>query len=208
MSTHKTKINPYDSPEVFERRNRIRTAKKSRRQLVYAACVLFLAFYFAFCLVITLYYYLSFNSTPDEAELYSISILNERGKTVARTSAEGANKRFGFYISLGQLDKLCDLSVAGDEGKLTIILRESGENLECFTNSSFLYINGNPARLSIPVLYENYEYYLPVELIEQYFMGVNIVYEKGICKMSLADKEAALELKLKSQPLCPPIAEP
>ena len=208
MNRGKSAATPYDSPEIFEKSNRIKEAKRNRRQFVYAAMVVFLTFYVVLCLAVFLYYYISFNSDTGSTTLYSIRILNQKGKTLALSDAEQANKRFGFYISLTDLDKLCDLSVSGARDKLTLILRQSGEYLECFTNSSFLYVNGNPARLSIPVLYENREYYLPVELIEQYFIGVNIVYEKGVCKMSLAGDNPVLELKLKKQPISTPLPEP
>jgi len=209
VATRKSSERTDEVPEVFERRNSIKETKKNRRQMICAVMVVFLTFYTVFSLVVFLYYYISFNSTPDEAELYSINLINQKGKTIAASSVKQANKSYGLYISLTDLDKLCDLSVAGDGDKLTVMLRKSGESLECYTNSSFMYINGNPARLSIPILYENYEYYLPVELLEQYFIGIDIVYEKGVCTMSLVDgSDTALELKLKNQPVSERITEP
>ncbi len=199
---------PLQLPRDFERRNRIKEVKKNRRQMVCAVMVVFLTFYSVISLVIVLYYYISFNSTPSETVLYSVSMVNQKGKTVAAASVSQSNKAYGLYVSLTDLDTLCSLSVAGDGEKLTIMLRKSGEILECFTNSSFMYVNGNPARLSIPILYENYEYYLPVELLEQYFIGVDIKYIKGKCVMSLAEgTDTVLELKLKSQPVLESLTE-
>lgn len=188
-----------------------RRLKKHRRQALLAVMLVFLTFYVIISLFVTAYYYYSFNSTPKAAKLYSVKAVGPTGKTIAAENSEGANKYRALYVSLSTLDKLCDLSYAGDGETLTVMFRNSGEALDCFTNSSFLYINGNPARLTYPVMYEKKlaEYYFPVELVEQYFIGVDVEYKKGDCLLSLTSgRDTVIGLKLKEQQKSQNIAEP
>lgn len=185
-----------------------RRASKKRRQMFYAVMVVFLTFYTVSSLAVFLFYYYSFNRTFSKAQVFAVDIIGERGRSIAFTDVSRANKAYGLYVSLTDLDKLCDFSVAGDDKALTLMLRGSGETLECFANSSFMYINGTPARLSAPILYEDREYYIPVELLEQYFSGFDILYEKGVCAISLAKENGGvLELKFKTQKVSEPIPE-
>lgn len=192
------------------RRKHIKELKKKRLEAICMLLLLFLTFYVVLSLCVGIYYKIKFDSAEKAVMFYDVQTVTGEGKrrkAVTFTDREDANNYYGLYIAFDDLNKLCKLSSAGDSKKLTVIFRDTNEYLECCADSSLIYINTIPTRLSVPILYDN-GYYFPIELISDYFLGVNVVFEdeKEVCTITLTGKP--LELKLKKQTSPERIKEP
>lgn len=178
--------------------------KRKRRALLLVVLSLFLTFYIALSLIVGLWVYISFNHVPSRT-LYGVRTVKYVGtknteKVITSAGSDVSNRGYGLYISAADLDQLCDLSFAGDDKKLTVILPGGKEFFECFADSSSVIINGTGVRLAYPVLYSGGTYYFPVMLVEEYITGIKIVYgEKDKwCRISLENgDDTALGLRFK-----------
>ena len=154
-----------------------------------------MTFYIAISLLLGFGVYYSFNSTAKSVRygVRTVKYVGERKRESVITSANAdtSNRGYGLYISANQLDALCGFSFAGDKEKLTVILPESGDYMECYAGSSLVVINGTRFRLAQPILYESDTYYLPVLLAEEYISGLKIEYSEKdkLCRISLEDGE-------------------
>ena len=170
-------------------------ARRKRRKLLFVILSLFLTFYIAISLLLGLGVYYSFNSTSKSVRygVRTVKYVGEkkRESVIASANADTSNRGYGLYISAEQLDGLCGFSFAGDKQKLTVILPESGDYMECYAGSSLVVINGTRFRLAQPVLYESDTYYLPVLLAEEYISGLKIEYSEKdkLCRISLENGE-------------------
>ena len=111
---------------------------------------------------------------------------------VFTVSAANANNSYGLYIPFSTLTKLCPMSIAGDKDAVAIILPESGDYIKCFSNSSSIWVNDAPCRLSAPVLFEESDWLIPVEMLE-YINGITVTYgENRVCTVYVKDASQLL----------------
>ncbi len=180
--------------EKFERDRRKAQAirrKRQKRERALATVVLLAAVYIGIIGIIAGYGILSFTSAPKSDRVYSLQGYIGEEKVFTLSSAE-ATKTHGVYIPFSVLKKLTPFSVAGDEQKVSVILPDSGDYIKCFPSSSSVLVNDTPCRLSAPVVFEGDDWLLPVEMLE-YINGITVTYQAdGICKISIAEKDARL----------------
>ncbi len=140
----------------------------------------------------------SFNKSGRSPQAYSLR-LNSEGKRLYYFDAEEVNNAYGFYVPFENLSVLCDLSIIGDKDKIIVSVNDSSGSVVCSNNSSLVYVNHNPVRLSSPVLFYN-DFLLPVELIDNYFLGLTVEYDidNYVCNISREEDFGELMLKMES----------
>lgn len=168
---------PLTDEEKFRRDTRKAKAiqrKRARRERAIAVTAVMLAVYLGIVGIIAAYGILSFNSVAESSKVFSVE--GYLGETkVFSVSAANANNSYGLYIPFSTLTKLCPMSIAGDKDAVAIILPETGDYIKCFSNSSSIWVNDAPCRLSAPVLFEESDYLIPVELLG-YINGITVTY--------------------------------
>ena len=200
----------------IERAEAKRERRKEKRRLTLAVLLIFLTIYVALSLLVIVFYYFSFRSGSKSQTLYSVDtarfVLKSNGSykkvLLSSADAEKANMDYGLYVGFDELNELCGFSIAGNGDKLTMIIRGTDEYAELFANSSFLYVNENPVRLSSPVLYKGGKYYIPMEFVDEYVIGIDVVYDddEEICTVSVSEKKNfAVGFKLQKQESIPSV---
>lgn len=197
----------------FEKAERIKERKREQRRLIFAVLLIFLTLYIVFSLIVVAFYYFSFRSGSKSQTLYGVEtakyVLKSNGsykKSIfSSIDAETSNMGYGLYIGFDELNDLCDFSSAGNNESFTLIIRDTDEYAELFANSSFLYVNENPVRLSAPVLNKNGKYYIPMEFVEEYIIGIDVEYDKDekLCTVSIKESKTPIGFKLKTQDSIP-----
>ena len=187
--------------------------KREKRRLTLAVLLIFLTVYVVLSLVVIGFYYFSFRSGSKSQTLYSVKTvrftLKSNGSykktTLSSIDSDTANMSYGLYIGFDALNELCDFSIAGNNEKLTMIIRGTDEYAELFANSSFVYVNENPVRLSVPVLYSGGKYHIPMEFVDEYITGVEVEYDddEELCTVSVTEKSDPVGFKLKKQESIP-----
>ncbi len=164
-----------------------------------AVFIVFLAFYLVISLFIVGLIYYSFNDTAKTTELYSINVIYDE-QSLYKLDAQTANNEYGLYIPFEYLSEIGSFGLAGNGDDATLFIIGTDNRIECTKNSSLIIINGNPVRISAPIIYEENEYYIPVALIENYVNGIDVSYddEDMVCSISsdLGKNDIALKLRL------------
>lgn len=164
-----------------------------------AVVIVFLAFYLAFSLFVGGLILYSFNDTAENTEIYSLRVIYD-DETLYRMDAETANTEYGLYIPFEYLSEIASFGLAGDGDNATLFIIGTDNRIECTKNSSLVIINGNPVRISAPILFQDNEYLIPVVLIENYINGIDVSYDKEemICAVSsdIGKSDVALKLRL------------
>ena len=165
--------------------------KRARREKALAVFAVMMAVYLGVIGIIAAYGILSFNSVAESDKVYSVE--GYMGETkIFTVSAAQANNSYGLYVPFSTLTKLCPMSIAGDGDSVAIILPDTGDYIKCFSNSSSIWVNDAPCRLSSPVLFEESDYLIPVELLE-YINGLKITYgDDRVCTLYRQDAETVL----------------
>lgn len=177
--------------------------KKKRRKSsgsssqFFAVLIVFLAVYIVLSLFVAGLIYYSFNNTSDSSEIYSVSIIYDE-KELYEIDAQDANNEYGLYVPFSYLSEIASFGLAGDGENVTLFLIGTENRIECQKNSSLIVINGNPIRISAPLLYEEGEYLIPVSMLEKYINGIDITYdnEEMICNISSDIGKSDIALKL------------
>lgn len=164
-----------------------------------AVLVAVLAFYLIFSLFVAGIIYYSFNDTGSSVDLYSIKIVYDE-KTLYTLSSAKVNNEYGLYVPFSYLTEICSFGLAGDGDDITIFIIGTDSRIECTKNSSLIVINGNPIRISAPILYSDGDYLIPVVLLNNYINGINVGYDdkKKVCTLSsdLGKTDVSLKLQL------------
>lgn len=165
--------------------------KRARREKLTAATAILLAVYLGIIGIIAAYGILSFNSVAESNKVYSVA--GYLGDTkVFTVSASNANNSYGLYIPFSTLTKLCPMSIAGDKNSVAVILPDSGDYIKCYANSSSIQVNDSPCRLSSPVLFEEDDWLIPVEMLE-YINGIEITYGTDrVCTVKIQSEDTYL----------------
>jgi len=165
--------------------------KRARREKLLACTAVLLAVYVGVIGIIAAYGILSFNSVAESNKVYSVEGYLGETKVFTVPSSRATNS-YGLYIPFSTLTKLCPMSIAGDKDAVAIILPESGDYIKCFSNSSSIWVNDAPCRLSAPVLFEEQDWLIPVEMLE-YINGITVTHgENRVCTVYVKDASQLL----------------
>ncbi len=198
-------------PLTEEQRKQIEARKLAKKKQnkrirtnILIVSFIFLTCYALISLLVVGLIYLDYNSIDAETVmpvvLYSTPKTNkEKEKALVTCPAEDVNMNGGLYIPVSALSKMTDIGTVGDSQKLTLVLRDTGDLIVCIPDSSTLQLNGTPVCLSLPVVRKNYEYYLPIELLEKYAVGVTVTAEgegdDRFLKLRLSEYEGSVGIR-------------
>lgn len=188
---NKRKLTEEEKTARDARRVKAIQKRRARREKAIAVFAVMMAVYLGVIGIIAAYGILSFNSVAESDKVYSVEgyMGEERIFTV---SASRANNSYGLYIPFSTLTTLCPMSIAGDKDGVAIILPDTGDYIKCFSNSSSIWVNDAPCRLSSPVLFEESDYLIPVELLE-YINGLDVTYgDDRVCTVYRQDSDTVL----------------
>lgn len=181
------------------KKRRKKKKKSGNGAQIMAVLVVLLAFYLVFSLFIAGLILYSFKETADNTEIYSLNVVYDE-RILHKMPAETANTDYGLYIPFEYLSEIAAFGLAGDGDIATLFIMGTDNRIECTKNSSLIIINGNPVRISAPILFDNNDYLIPVTLIENFVTGIDVTYneEKMICSISsdLGKSNVSLKLKL------------
>lgn len=130
------------------------------------------------------------------ATVFLVKILNYGEKAEAPSSVifstEGKNKNYDYsdivrdgiyYLDFTKLAQLCSLSQSGDK-ELIIYSTASGEQIRFAPPSRTVTINGNSITASGAILSENDRLLVPIDLIQNYLIGLDVTVDEGINEKS------------------------
>ncbi|MBR6594131.1 MAG: hypothetical protein IKK83_02985 [Clostridia bacterium] len=172
--------------EIAERKIKEAERRRERRQTFFVRFVFGAAVYLVCCLLIVgivaaLYLSSGGESTP------ALSIVNGQDKELYRIPADSFIMDGTPYISATGLAYLYDFTLAGDKNQVTLHFHNIDQSISLYKDSSSVLINGSFVRIGAPIIFKN-DYYIPMELIKNYFVGAIISYDskKGVAKLSVA----------------------
>lgn len=141
--------------------------------------------------------YLIYDSTSDRAELYSLK-LTKNGKTIKTVSSASANNVYGLYVPYSAVSQIADIGIAGDGVRINLVCLPSQSMITCTDDSTQIYVNGSSARLSVPVMFTENDYLLPIELFQNFVFGIDVSFNEstGICTLSRSDSNGDIRLKM------------
>lgn len=185
---------PIRKPVQKKIKRKVSTARKQR---IVAVLILLLTLYLLISLSIGGLIYFSFDKEAKSDDIYALKLYQAETRKYSFESTI-VNNAYGLYVPYKALSELCNLGIAGDDGTVIILLSPDGGTIECKNNSSLVYINDNAVRISAPVLFESDDYKIPIELIESYLIGVEVVYneETMLCTVTAPEDSADITLKV------------
>ncbi len=176
--------------EWEERKRREEARRKERREVFLARLSVVLVIYAVACILIAGLVTVIYRGNDGGGT--SVQILGKDGKAVYTEQYVTSYKNGTQYISATGLSKLYDFTLAGDSKQVTMYFHNIGEKIAFTDDSCVVEINGERRRLSTAIIFQN-DYYIPVELIKNYFNGVKIGRSKAGA-VTLA-KEGRLSLR-------------
>ena len=130
------------------------------------------------------------------ATVFLVKILNYGEKNESPSSVifstEGKNKNYDYsdivrdgiyYLDFTKIAQLCSLSQSGDK-ELIIYSTASGEQIRFSPPSRTVMINGNSITASGAILSENGSLLVPIDLVQNYLIGLDVTVDKGINEKS------------------------
>lgn len=181
--------------------------KKKRRtgSVFFAVLITFLTLFMLFSLIAALLIAVLFYSGSSSGGLYSV-VLRKDGTRTSSISASNANNQYGLYVPYSHISKIADISIVGDDKKITLICLPSGGTVTCSADSTLIYVNGSAARLSAPIMYTGSDWLLPAEMFENYIFGIDVTFDesKHICTIEHSSKsELTLKMAGTKEMECP-----
>lgn len=177
------------------------SASADKAASIFAVLIVFLAFYLIITLFIAGTIYYSFNDTEDAVDIYSVQVFFDETR-LFNLPATQVNNEYGLYVPYSCIEEICMLGIAGEDDNVTFFITGTDNRIECTLNSSLIVINGNPVRISAPVLYSNSDeggdYLLPIALVDNYINGIDVSYDddKKICMITTDSGKTDISLKL------------
>ena len=126
------------------------------------------------------------------ATVFLVKILNygEKAETPAAVVfiTEGKKKNYDYsdivrdgiyYLDFTKIAQLCSLSQSGDK-ELIIYSTANGEQIRFAPPSRSVIINGNSITASGAILSEDERLLVPIDLIRDYFLGLDVIVDEGI----------------------------
>ncbi len=185
------------TPEEIEERRLKAEERRRERRATFIARFIFGSIVYLLCCLVIFGFTLSVYFWNTESELAELNVLDSKGNVIYEAKDEEFIINNVPYISATGLAALYDFTLAGDKTRVSMHFHNVDESLSFTKDSTGVYINGQPVRLTAPIIFKD-DYYIPLELIRNYFLGVTIIYdsEEGVATLS-ADREA-FSLKLHS----------
>lgn len=183
-SLRQVKKTPKPTQKKFKRK-----PSPAKKQRITVVLTLFLTLYLVISLFIASYIYFSFDKESKNADIYSLQLKHDE-KRIHTFDSKEVNNSYGLYVPYQKLSDVCNLSIVGDSDTVIIMISPDCGTIKCTKDSSLIYINNNPVRVSAPVLFGKNDYLIPIELIDLYFIGVDVAYnnDKMLCIISTATK--------------------
>jgi len=126
------------------------------------------------------------------ATVFLLRLLNygEKAETPSAVvfSTDGKNKKYDYadivrdgvyYVDFTAIAELCGLSLSGDSS-LIIYSTKSGEQIRFTALSRKVLINGNHITASAEILSENERVWIPLDLVRDYFTGIEVKVDSGV----------------------------
>ncbi len=181
---------PLTKEEAQQRREKAEQRRRARRNVLVARLIFMVVVYVFTCAlfagVLALMYSGSYSSGR------RLEVVDAKGETLYAESAANSYIDGKQYISATGLSALCDFILAGDSKEVTMYFHDIGQHISFTDRSAVVEINGEKKRLMSEVFFKN-DYYIPLELIENYFCGVTIEQGKaGTILVSVTEEGLSL----------------
>ena len=191
---------PKPSPEQLDRARKRRAMEerllRERKETFLARLSLCLIIYVAFCLL-TAHFVYSLYTGGDDVKPDKLVIADSQGKKIKEIPAATANIDGCQYISATNLALLYNFTIAGNKEQVTLYFHNIDQSISIFKNSSAVEINGTTIRLSSNIIFTD-DYYIPLELINNYFYGAIIKSEKGTTTFSRSGENDGFTLRVQA----------
>lgn len=178
------------------RRQREAQRRRERRSVLIARLIFMAMVYLVVCAIMTGVIALMYSGSSADGK--RLLVLDAEGETLHSVPASVGYIDGAQYISATGLSALCDFTLAGDSKEVTMYFHNIGQQISFTDRSAVVEINGEQKRLSSKIIFKN-DYYIPLELIEDYFCGVTIGQSKsGAITVSLAEEGLSLRTMTQS----------
>lgn len=184
------------TPEEEARRRRALAKRKQKRETFFARLILCAAIYAAFCLAITGFVITRYRGSDVSSYAASLVVADKKGDALYKIPASQADIHGVEYISASALSSLYKFTLAGDKNEVTLHFHNIDQSISLFKDSAVVEMNGEKVRLGAKIIFTN-DYYIPLELIENYFDGAIIERDtkKGVITLS-QNEEVDFTLRL------------
>lgn len=181
--------------EIEERKRKAAEARRERRSVFFARFV-FGTIVYALCGLVIFGFVASLYLWTEESELLTLNVTDPKGEVLHTATGDGFIINNVPYVSATALAEIYDFTLAGDKNRVSLHFHNGEDSLSLVKDSSAVEVNGCKVRLSAPIVFTD-DYYIPLELIRNYFNGVTIVYdsEEGEARLYKRD-DVAFSLKL------------
>lgn len=173
------------NPQTEERRRRELARRRQRRETFFARLIFGAAVYLAFLLVIAGFVFSLYRGSASGSGAADLVVADADGKELARLPSSRADLNGVEYVSASALSAVYDFTLAGDKNEVTLHFHNIGQSLSLFRDSAVVEMNGEKIRLGARIIFTD-DYYIPLELIENYFNGAIIERDggKGVTTLS------------------------
>lgn len=184
------------SPQAAERMRRAAERRRRKRETFLIRLAFCAAIYLTVCLLIAGFVVSLYRGSTVSDDAARISVRDSEGNELCRLSAEESNVNGVEYISASALSKLYKFTLAGDKNEVTLHFHNINQSVSLHKDSAAVEISGESVRLGAKIIFTD-DYYIPLELIENYFNGAIIKRDddKGVITLS-QNAEATFYLRL------------
>ncbi len=161
--------------EIEERKLKAAEERRERRSVFFARFI-FGAIVYVLCSLIIFGFVASLYFWTEESELLTLNITDPKGKVLHTSTGDSFIINNVPYVSATGLSEIYDFTLAGDKTRVSLHFHNGEDSLSFTKDSSSVEVNGCKVRLSAPIVFTD-DYYIPLELIRNYFNGVTIVYD-------------------------------
>lgn len=177
------------TPEEEAKRRRALERRRRKRETFFARLILCVAIYMAFFIAITGFVVTRYRGSKVSDYAAALVVADNEGKALYKIPAAQADINGVEYISASALSTLYKFTLAGDKNEVTLHFHNIDQSISLFKNSAVVEINGENVRLGAKIIFTN-DYFIPLELIENYFDGAIIERDtkKGVITLSQNEK--------------------
>lgn len=181
-----------------ERRQRAEEEKREKRETRIVCLAFGSVIYLVVCLLIVGFVALLYFGGGGE-EFNELNVVDGKGEVLHVQSDEEFIIGDVPYISATGLGTLYDFTLAGDKKQVTLHFHNIDQSVSLYKDSSAVVINGVRVRLNAPIIFTD-DYYIPLELIKNYFLGAIIEYdsEEGVAKLSRQAGDDSFSLRIRA----------
>ncbi len=168
--------------EVLEKISSLRETYKGTLKNALGYFAVFICVLLIICTVSATVFLLSLMNYGERAALPESVTFNAGGKDKKYEYSDVVRDGV-YYLDFSSVATLCGLSVSGDSD-VFIYSTEKGEQIKFMPPSRTVVINGNSVTATAEVLSEKDRLWVPLDLIKDYFVGLNISVTEGIDERS------------------------